>query len=195
VTPYYNKTTQNGLVEYYTQLSKIGIPIIVYNVPSRTGLNIEIETIKKLLDCDMIYGIKESTTDINRIIQLSMICKDRIALYSGEDALNYVFYCLGASGCVSVTANVVADKVQKIYELVKSGDLNSALEMQNQLMELDKALFVETNPIPVKNLMSHMNLIQDDVRMPLVKAGDNTNSLLIRLAQKLQTEKENHLNY
>ena len=189
VTPYYNKTTQNGIVEYYTQLARIGIPIIMYNVPSRTGLNIDIETVKKLIDCNMIYGLKESTSDINRIIELSQVCQNKIALYSGEDFLNYIFYCLGANGCISVTANVVADKVQKIYDLVKNNDFKTALKMQNELNELNHAMFVETNPIPVKNLMSHMNLIEDDVRMPLIKASDKTDSLLMRLAEKLKNER------
>ena len=189
VTPYYNKTTQNGLVEYYTQLSNIGVPIIMYNVPSRTGLNIEVETIKKLLNNPMIYGLKEATCDINRIIELSNVCKDKIALYSGEDALNYLFYCLEAQGCISVSANVVADKVQKVFELVKNGDLTRALKQQNDLMEINKAMFVETNPIPVKNLMSKMSIIEEDVRMPLVKASKETNSLLLRLAERLNNEK------
>ncbi len=190
VTPYYNKTTQNGLVEYYSRLSEIGIPIIMYNVPSRTGLNIEIETVEKLLNCDMIYGLKESTCDINRIIELSQICKDKISLYSGEDPLNYVFYCLGAQGCISVTANVLAEKVQAVYDFVKSGDIKNALKTQNELSEINSAMFVETNPIPVKNLMSHLNLIDEEVRMPLVKASDKTDSLLLKLTKKIKLEKE-----
>lgn len=190
VTPYYNKTTQNGLVEYYTQLAKIGLPIIMYNVPSRTGLNIEVDTIKKLLDCDMIYGIKESTTDINRIIELAKVCKNKIALYSGEDALNYVFYCLGANGTISVTANVLADKVEKVYQAVKNNDLQKGLELQTELDEINQAMFLETNPIPVKNFMSHLNIIDSEVRLPLVNAGDKTNSLLLKLAYKLKEEKD-----
>ena len=190
VTPYYNKTTQNGLVEYYTQLSKIGVPIIIYNVPSRTGLNIEIETVKKLLDNKMIYGIKESSNDINRIIKLHEICVNKIAVYSGEDALNYVFYCLGAQGCISVTANVVADKVQKVYDLVQKKEIGKALETQNSMSEINNAMFVETNPIPVKTLMSELDMIQKDVRMPLVPAEEKTKSLIIKLAEKLKQEKE-----
>ena len=190
VTPYYNKTTQKGLVEYYSQLSQIGVPIIIYNVPSRTGLNIDVETVEKLIDNDMIYGIKESTCDINRIIKLCDVCKDKIAVYSGEDALNYVFYCLGAKGCISVSANVVADKVQAVYELVKSVNIKKALEIQNSLSEINHAMFVETNPIPVKKLMAEMDLIAEDVRMPLVKAQDETVSLLVKLADKLKNKKD-----
>lgn len=190
VTPYYNKTTQKGLIEYYTQLSKIGVPIIMYNVPSRTGLNIEVETVKKLLEVDMIYGLKESTCDINRIIELSKVCENKIGLYSGEDSLNYVFYCLGAQGCVSVTANVMADKVQKVYDLVKCGEFEKSRRIQNELEEINKAMFVETNPIPVKTFMSQISMIAEDVRMPLVKATDQTVSLITQLIEKLKNQKD-----
>ncbi len=190
VTPYYNKTTQDGLVEYYTQLSKIGIPIIMYNVPSRTGLNIETETVKKLVDCDMIYGLKESTCDINRIIELSKICKHNIALYSGEDALNFIFYCLGAQGCISVTANVLADKVQEIYQMVLDGKIERALQQQTELDEINHAMFLETNPVPVKTFMSQMGLIHDEVRMPLVKVSNKTLSLIVRLTDRLKNNKD-----
>ncbi len=193
VTPYYNKTTQNGIVEYYTQLSQIGLPIIMYNVPSRTGLNIEVDTVKRLLENEMIYGLKESSCDINRIIELSHICENRIALYSGEDSLNYVFYCLGAQGCISVTANILANKVQKVYDLVQSGELKKALREQDILEPFNKAMFLETNPIPVKNFMMHMDMIEDEVRMPLVKATPSTTSLLGRLADRLKHSKNIYL--
>ena len=186
VTPYYNKTTQNGLVEYYTQLSKIGIPIIMYNVPSRTGLNLEAETVEKLVDLSMIYGLKESSCDINRIIKLSKICKDKIALYSGEDALNFVFYCLGAQGAISVTANVATSKVEEVYQLVKEGQIQKARKLQDDLDEINEVMFLETNPIPVKTFMNQMGLISDEVRMPLVKPNDRTLLLIVRLTDRLK---------
>lgn len=189
VTPYYNKTTQQGLIEYYTQLSEIGIPIIMYNVPSRTGLNIDTKTVAQLTNNEMIYGLKESSCDINRIVELSNVCKDKIALYSGEDNLNYVFYCLGANGSISVTANVCADKVQRVYDLVSQGQFRQAKELQNELAELNNALFIETNPIPVKTLMSHMGMIEKEVRMPLVSASKENESLLVKLAERLKQEK------
>lgn len=190
VTPYYNKTTQKGLIEYYTQLAHIGVPIIMYNVPSRTGLNIELETVKALINCNMIYGIKESTCDINRIIELAKICKNNIALYSGEDNLNYVFYCLGANGCISVTANVFADRVEAVYQSVKNGDIAKAQKLQNSLDETNHAMFVETNPIPIKTFMAQLDLINKDVRMPLVDATDNTMSLIAKLINKLNEKRE-----
>ena len=193
VTPYYNKTTQNGLIEYYTQLSTIGIPIIMYNVPARTGLCIETKTVQALVDNPMIYGIKEATCDINRIIELSKVCKNKIALYSGEDNLNYIFYCLGGNGSISVTANICADKVEKVFEYVQNGQYSDALKLQNELDELNHALFVETNPIPVKTIMAEMGKIEKDVRMPLVSANEENTSLLVKLAKKLQEEKVEYI--
>ena len=161
----------------------------MYNVPSRTGLNIETQTVRQLLDNPMIYGLKEATCDINRIIKLSNLCKDKIALYSGEDNLNYIFYCLGGNGSISVSANICADKVQQVFECVKNGDYNQALQIQNELQELNNALFIETNPIPVKTMMAEMGKIEKEVRMPLVNANQESSSLLIKLTKKLQEEK------
>lgn len=169
VSPYYNKTTQRGLIEYYKKLAELHFPIIIYNVPSRTGLTIELETIEKLVQTnEWIYGIKESTTDISRISKLCEICKDKIAVYSGEDALNYIFYCLGAQGAISVTANLFADKVQKVFEFCLNQNFGEALSVQRELFPIDDVLFCETNPIPIKYFMSLANLTSAEVRLPLV---------------------------
>lgn len=190
VTPYYNKTTQDGLIEYYSKLSEIGIPIIMYNVPSRTGLNIDILTVQRLIENEMIYGLKECTSDINRIIKLSKICKDKIALYSGEDNLNYIFYCLGGNGAISVTANIYPQKVQAVYENIQLRNFHQALQMQNELDELNHLLFIETNPVPVKTLMHEMGIIEKEVRMPLVNVTQENASLLHKLAKKLQDQEK-----
>lgn len=169
VSPYYNKTTQRGLIEYYKKLAELHFPIIIYNVPSRTGLTIELETIEKLVQTnEWIYGIKESTTDISRIAKLCEICKDKIAVYSGEDALNYIFYCMGAQGAISVTANLFADKVQKVFEFCLNQNFGEALSVQRELFPIDDVLFCETNPIPIKYFMSLANLTSAEVRLPLV---------------------------
>lgn len=171
VTPYYNKTSQRGIIKYYEQLSKIGLPIIMYNVPARTGLNIELDTIQKIIESNPnVYGIKESTCDINRIIKLHQICKDKIAIYSGEDDLNLIFYMLGASGAISVTANARCQDVQHVFELAKAQKYKLALEKQTFLSPINKILFCETNPVPIKYMLKEMGLIKsDNVRMPLVK--------------------------
>lgn len=170
VTPYYNKTTQYGLIEYYNQLAKFKLPIIMYNVPARTGLNIELSTIKEIISTNpYVYGIKESTTDINRILKLANICKNKIALYSGEDHLNYVFYTLGAQGAVSVTANALTKQVSLVYQLAKKLEYEKSLEIQNQLQPINHAMFCETNPVPIKHLLHKLNIINNaEVRAPLV---------------------------
>lgn len=192
VTPYYNKTTQRGIIHYYELLSQIEFPLIVYNVPSRTGLNIELDTLKQIIKTNpYIYGIKESTCDINRITKLCNICKDKIPVYSGEDALNYVFYCLGGMGCISVTANVLPHKVAEVYEKVQSGHIKDALNLQNKLQKVDDAMFIETNPIPVKGMMHSLGLIKSDkLRLPLINLEASNQQRIDNLANELPNEFE-----
>ena len=180
VTPYYNKTTQHGIVEYYKQIAEYKMPIIMYNVPSRTGLNIELSTVNEIISTNpYIYGLKESTCDINRIIELSNICKDKISLYSGEDALNYIFYTLNAQGCISVTANAYPKEVSLVYKLAKKLEYNKALELQNLLKPINNALFCETNPVPIKHLLKKLNTINsDEVRPPLVPLTEQHKDLI-----------------
>lgn len=187
VSPYYNKTTQQGLIEYYNQLSQIGLPLILYNVPSRTGLNIELETVNEIIKTNpKVYGIKESTADISRIIKLCKICRDKIAVYSGEDALNYIFYCLGANGSISVTANALAKEVAYVFEMCKENNFKLALQKQNELANLNESLFCETNPIPVKRLLYSMGLISSpEVRLPLVELSKKNQEKIDTLANEL----------
>ncbi len=173
VTPYYNKTTQEGIVEYYRALSQIGVPIIAYNVPSRTGLNIDLKTAKRLIKEDLIVGIKESTSDINRIIELIHICDGKIAVYSGEDNLNYLFYVLGGDGAVSVTANILPHEVVKLYDLVKAQKIKKAKKLAYRLDNINKLMFCETNPSPVKRALNILGLSSNYVRPPLVKVSNH----------------------
>ena len=180
VTPYYNKTTQHGIIEYYKQLAKFELPIIMYNVPARTGLNIELSTIQHIISTNpYVYGIKESTTDINRILELLNICKDKISVYSGEDHLNYVFYTLGSQGTISVTANAYTKQVSLIHKLIEQKEYTKALNLQNQLQPINHILFCETNPVPIKNLLQKLNLIKsNEVRLPLVPLTEEHNKEL-----------------
>ena len=170
VTPYYNKTSQHGIVEFYNRLAELEFPMIVYNVPSRTGLNIELSTIERLIDNDYVYGIKESTCDINRIIKLHSLCKNKIAVYSGEDKLNYLFYCLGGDGAISVSANVSPKRTQDIFDLAEQNNYMEALEKQREIDELNGLLFCEVNPVPVKFMLEKIDIIKSSqVRLPLVE--------------------------
>lgn len=188
VTPYYNKTTQMGLVKYYQELSHLQFPMIVYNVPSRTGLMLELSTIQVILKAnEWVYGVKESTADAARICKLSQICKDKIAVYSGEDNLNYLFHCLGGSGAISVTANLYADKVQSVFELCKEKNFEKALAIQQALAPIDEALFFETNPIPIKYALSQKGLCSEEVRLPLVLMSDENKSKLTKVLNSYET--------
>ena len=170
VTPYYNKTTQQGLIKYYQELSKIKLPIIMYNVPARTGLCIDLSTVEKIVETNAyVYGIKESTTDINRIIKLHEICDSKIAIYSGEDDLNFLFYCLGGDGTISVTANAFCQRVKNIYSLCKNGSFFHARKQQKELAKINSLMFCETNPVPIKYTLEKLNIITNsEVRLPLV---------------------------
>ena len=187
VTPYYNKTTQRGLEAYYAELSKQEIPIIMYNVPSRTGLSIDVSTVEKIISSnEWIYGIKESTADINRIMSLCKVCRDKIAVYSGEDDLNYLFYCLGGDGTISVTANAFCKEVDEIYRFVKQENLKEALSAHERLSPINKMMFCETNPIPVKYFLKEMDLIvSEEVRKPLIDLEENNKERIKNMLEQL----------
>lgn len=185
VTPYYTKTSQSGIVEFYHRLSKLEFPIIMYNIPTRTGLNIELSTIKKILKSNpFIYGIKECSSNISRIENLCSICKNKIPVYCGEDSLNFVYYCLGASGCISVTANALCKDVNFVYQNHTTSPQTS-LEKQRYLAQINQALFIETNPIPIKYLLYKLNYIKsDEINFPLIKLNKKYYKLLNKIKNK-----------
>ena len=174
ITPYYNKPTQNGLYQYFKAVSaNTDIPIVIYNVPGRTGVNISANTTLKLAhEFKNIIGIKEASGDL---IQLSRIVKDgpaEFAVMSGEDALNYPILCCGGSGVISVTANIVPGKVHDLVELTLKGKNENAKELHLELLELNQAMFIETNPIPVKESLHLMGMIERELRLPMCNLQD-----------------------
>ena len=180
VTPYYNKCTQKGLIEHFKMIaSSVDIPIIVYNVPSRTGVNILPETALELSKIDNICGIKEASGNISQIVKLSKLLKDKMAIYSGDDSLNYVFMTLGAYGCISVTANVLPKQVKKVIDFALMGEYEKAREMHEKLLEINNNLFVEVNPIPVKFACSYLGLCQNQLRLPLTPLDKKFESTVI----------------
>ena len=168
VTPYYNKCTQKGLLEHYKAISyAVNIPIICYNVPLRTGVNITPETALALSQIENIAGIKEASGNINQITTLCRLLDGKMAVYSGDDGLNYVFMTLGASGVISVTANVLPSKVKSVVTLCQMGQYEEAKSRQNELEDINKALFLEVNPIPVKYACHLIGLCRKEIRLPL----------------------------
>ena len=179
VTPYYNKPTQEGLFQHYKKINdKVGIPIIIYNIPSRSVIDMSVDTMSRLFELKNILGVKDATGDLSRADkQLKAMGKDFVQL-TGEDNNALEFNKRGGCGCISVTANVAAKLCAEFQEASLTKN-NSNLELRakeinNLLTPLHKALFIESNPSPVKYAASLLNLSPDDVRLPLVKVTDNT---------------------
>ena len=179
VTPYYNKPTQEGLYQHFKAINdKCNIPIIIYNIPSRSVVDMNVDTMARLFELKNIVGVKDATADLNRVdLQLKKMGKDFIQL-SGEDGTALEFNQRGGSGCISVSANVATKLCSEFQEasLSKNNDnlLSRAKEINDILMPLHKSLFIESNPSPVKYAASLLKLCSDEVRLPLVTVTTNT---------------------
>jgi len=180
ITPYYIKPTQNGMYEYFKSIAaKVNIPIVIYNVPGRTGVNIAAETTVLLAkDCPNIVGIKEAS---GNLVQATRILRDAPAgfcLMSGEDALNMPLMAIGAKGCISVTANVAPKLVSDLISACLSMDFAAAKEQHAYLDNLNDLMFIETNPIPAKEALHMMGLIEPEFRLPMCRLQDKNRELL-----------------
>ena len=170
VTPYYNKPSQEGLYQHFKAVAEaVDIPQILYNVPSRTACDLALETVDRLADLDNIVGIKDATGDVARGKQLIQRCGDRLAIYSGEDAITLSLMMGGADGTISVTANVAPALMAKMCSYALSGDSQRAREIDERLGLLHRNLFLEANPSPVKWAVWKMGLIKKGIRLPLVE--------------------------
>ena len=173
VTPYYNKTTQNGLVKMYETVADAStVPVILYNVPSRTGININPETYVKLADHPNIAGIKEANSDISKIVETFALVGDKLDIYSGNDDQIVPILAMGGAGCISVLSNVIPTETVAITDKFFSGDVAGAAALQCKFMPLIRSLFCETNPIPVKAAMAAMGFCENYLRLPLVPMED-----------------------
>lgn len=174
VTPYYNKATQNGLIAHYTAIANaVNIPIILYNVPSRTGCNLLPETIAKLVkNVKNIVGVKEASGNISQIAKVKFLCGDDVDLYSGNDDQVVPILSLGGIGVISVLSNVAPKETHDMVMDYLNGDLEKAREMQLKALPLIDALFSEVNPIPVKKAMSFMGWEAGPLRAPLSEMED-----------------------
>jgi 4-hydroxy-tetrahydrodipicolinate synthase len=169
ITPYYNKPPQEGLYRHYSYLAKeVGFPMIVYNVPSRTGVDILPETIARLAELPQIVGVKEATGSVRRTTDiLALVDKENFCILSGDDFIVYPLLCVGGKGVISVVANVAPRMMADLVESFEAGNHDKARELHYKLQPLCEAMFYETNPIPVKTALAEMGLVQDEVRMPL----------------------------
>lgn len=168
ITPYYNKTTQKGLVEHFKAIANsVTSPIIIYNVPSRTSLNINPLTLVKLCEIENIVAIKEASGDISQIAQIKALCGDKLDIYSGNDDQTIPILSLGAIGVISVLANIIPTDIHNMCELYLNGEHAEALKIQLGFLALNSSLFIETNPIPVKTAMNLMGMEVGALRLPL----------------------------
>ena len=168
VTPYYNKATQDGLVQMFTKIADVSsVPVILYNVPSRTGVNIAPATVKELSKHPNISGIKEASGNISAVAEIAALCGDDINIYSGNDDQIVPIMSLGGKGCISVLSNVLPRQSAELCAKMLKGDYKGAAEMQLEYLPHINALFSEVNPIPVKAAMAAMGWCEDYLRLPL----------------------------
>ena len=175
VTPYYNKTTQEGLYAHFMAIAEhTELPIVLYNVPGRTGLDIAPETIDRLAESGRFVALKESSYDLPRVMEKISAMRGRLTLYSGNDDMIYPLLALGAEGVISVLANVAPAYVSGMTGAYFSGKTEKALTMQTECLPLVRALFSEVSPIPCKYAMELLGLCGGELRLPLIGAGENT---------------------
>ena len=173
VTPYYNKTSQAGLVAHFTAMAEAGgIPVILYNVPSRTGVNIKPETAKKLSEHPLVNGIKEASGNIAQVAQIAALCGDDLNIYSGNDDQVVPLLSLGGKGVISVVSNIAPTLVHDCCKAWLDGDTAEARRLQLEMLPLSDAMFCDVNPIPVKYAMNLLGWEAGKCRLPLVEPGD-----------------------
>lgn len=171
VTPYYNKPTQEGLFLHYQAVARAcpELPIILYNVPGRTGVNLEPDTVRRLTVFENIIGIKEASGNMRQLSDIIRLCGERMAVYSGDDYTTLTAYVLGAVGTISVTANVLPKRVATMWESWRKGFHDEARAIHYELEPLNAAMFLESNPIPVKAALAMMGFAREEYRLPLCR--------------------------
>ena len=180
VTPYYNKTTQKGLVTMFTAIADASTkPIILYNVPSRTGVNIEPATCAVLAKHPMIKAIKEASGNISKIVEIAAVCGDELDIYSGNDDQIVPIMACGGKGVISVLSNLLPGETSAMCHKVLEGDVVGAMELQKKYLKLTNALFSEVNPIPVKAAMAAMGFCENYLRLPLVPMEEAHEAVLL----------------
>ncbi|MBQ2135809.1 MAG: 4-hydroxy-tetrahydrodipicolinate synthase [Clostridia bacterium] len=185
VTPYYNKATQKGLIKMFTEIADASTaPVILYNVPSRTGVNIAPQTAAALSKHPNICAIKEASGNISQIAEVFALCGNELAVYSGNDDQIIPITALGGKGCISVLSNLLPRQTVEMYNKFQNGDTAGAAKMQIDYLHLINALFSEVNPIPVKAAMAAMGYCEDYLRSPLTPMEDETREVLFNEMRK-----------
>ena len=188
VTPYYNKPTPEGIFAHYQALDKAssGLPIIVYNIPSRSVIDIQPDLMGEISKIDSVIGVKDATSEISRVKNHNNLCIDGFLQLSGEDETIYEYMKSGGNGCISVTANIFPKICSEMHQSFSVGNFEEAKKLNDILMPFHKALFIETSPSPVKYVLSRMKLIDYELRLPLVQIRKETRELLDKLIKDLE---------
>ncbi len=179
ITPYYNKPTQAGLYEHYSIVAgEVDIPIILYNVPSRTGVNMSPETTGRLSEIDNIVGIKDATGDIAVVTEVIERSVEGFEIISGDDFITMPMLAIGGQGVISVTSNIAPQKVSDMCRFFFEGDLDESRKLHYSLQPLHRVMFIETSPIPVKTALAAMGIMDEEFRLPLVALSDENRGKL-----------------
>ena len=187
VVPYYNKPPQEGIYRHFKAIAEVGLPVVMYNVPGRTGVNMSPETVARLADLSPIAAIKEASGDLAQMATIRRLCGDQLALLSGDDALTLPTLSVGGQGVVSVLSNLLPDAMVALYDAWQKGDTTGAQKINAQLLPLMGAMFLEPNPIPVKTAMDEKGLIASpELRLPLCPISKENRTKLLHIMKETE---------
>ena len=189
VTPYYNKCTQNGLVEYYKTICEaVSIPVIAYNVPGRTGVEIQPATMAKIADIPNIAGIKDAGGNMSKTMETFRLVREKCDVYSGEDALNFPILAVGGAGVISVVSNAAPKQMKTLCDLIFQGNLQEAAKLNDEILPFANACFIEVNPIPIKEAMNLLGFNAGKPRAPLTVMEEVNREKLIAAMKNFNLE-------
>jgi 4-hydroxy-tetrahydrodipicolinate synthase len=173
VTPYYNKPSQEGLYQHFKTIAEsVSIPIMLYNIPGRTGTNMLPETVARLADIENIVALKESSGNMDQLSILKNIVPDRVSIFSGDDSLTLPMLALGATGVVSIASHIIGKEIKQMLAYFAAGEMNQAQQLHNYLFPMFKGLFITTNPVPVKEALNILGMDVGGLRLPLCNANE-----------------------
>ena len=190
VVPYYNKPNQKGMIEHFSAIAEsTDLPIILYNIPGRTGVNMLPETVAFLAEkYNNIVGLKQSFPDMDKVTELKMLCPENFVIYSGDDSLTLPMLSLGAHGVISVASHIFGSEIKSMIRNFKSGELIAARNMHKKLYPVFRKLFMAPNPVPVKSALAYKGLIHDYVRKPLAVLSDEEKIELFKIIDSVKAE-------
>ena len=185
VAPYYNKPTQEGLFRHFKAVAEVGLPVVLYNIPGRTGIDILPETVARLAEIPEIIAIKEASGSISRMAEIKKLCGDQLILLTGDDAQTLPAMSLGGKGVISVLSNLLPEEMVSVYRKWQEGDITGAIERNERLFPIMQAMFIESNPVPVKTAMAMKGLIKSpEVRLPLCRMSNENEKELTRVMRE-----------